>query len=748
MSTAAQSRATLETAREHGLSEAEWGRIVRLLGRAPNLTELGVFSAMWNEHCSYKSSRIHLKKFPTKGPRVLQGPGENAGVVDVGGGLAVAFKMESHNHPSFIEPYQGAATGVGGILRDVFTMGARPIALLDSLRFGAVDHDRTPWLAGGVVSGIAGYGNCIGVPTVGGETYFHPCYNENILVNVMCAGTLRADAIFRGTASGLGNPVIYVGAATGRDGIHGASMASAGFDEKALEKRPTVQVGDPFREKLLLEACLELMKKGAVIGIQDMGAAGLTSSSAEMAGRAGTGLILRLDAVPRREEEMTPYELMLSESQERMLLVAQRGREGEVREIFARWDLPMAVVGEVTGDGRLRVESEGGIVADLPVRALTDDAPLYERPLRPERGLPSADPIGTLPEEKDLGPSLLALAAHPNQGLKKPIWRQYDHMVRTNTLTPPGGDAALLRLKGTAKALALTTDGNARYCMLDPYAGGMLAVAEAARNLSCTGALPLAMTNCLNFGNPERPAVMAQFAAAIEGMAEACRALNVPVVSGNVSFYNETQGVDIYPTPVVGMVGLLEEAGRRAGHGLQREGDLLFLLHPAREAPLPPGGAHEYVWVRCGQEGGQPPAISLVAEAAVQALCREGILGGFIRSAHDLSEGGLGMALAESCLASPASRLGARVRLPEGSGRADGRLFGESASRILVSVPPASEGRLREAAERAGVGLAAIGAAAGSALRVDAPDGFPLLDVELSALQAAWCGALDEVFGT
>ncbi|MBI2178127.1 MAG: phosphoribosylformylglycinamidine synthase subunit PurL, partial [Candidatus Tectomicrobia bacterium] len=613
--------ATLDIAREHGLSEAEWERIVNLLGRAPNLTELGVFSAMWNEHCSYKSSRIHLKKFPTKGPRVLQGPGENAGVVDLGGGLAVAFKMESHNHPSFIEPYQGAATGVGGILRDVFTMGARPIALLDSLRFGAVNHDRTAYLADGVVSGIAGYGNCIGVPTVGGETCFHPCYNGNILVNVMCVGTLRADAIFRGTASGLGNPVIYVGAATGRDGIHGASMASAGFDEKALEKRPTVQVGDPFREKLLLEACLELMKRGSVVGIQDMGAAGLTSSSAEMAGRAGTGLILRLDAVPRREEGMTPYELMLSESQERMLLVARRGREGEVRKIFERWDLPIAVVGEVTGDGRLRVEAEGELVADLPVNALTQEAPAYERPLRPERGLPSADPIETLPEEKDLGPALLALLAHPNQGLKKPIWRQYDHMVRTNTLAPPGGDAALLRLKGTSKALALTTDGNSRYCMLDPYLGGMLAVAEAARNLSCTGALPLAMTNCLNFGNPERPAVMAQFSAAIEGMAEACRALGVPVVSGNVSFYNETQGMDIYPTPIVGMVGLLEEAGRRAGHGLSREGDRLFLLHPGKAAPLPPGGAHEYVWVRCGREGGQPPAISLAAEAAVQALC-------------------------------------------------------------------------------------------------------------------------------
>ncbi|MEK6711154.1 MAG: phosphoribosylformylglycinamidine synthase subunit PurL, partial [Nitrospinota bacterium] len=604
-----------------------------------------------------------------------------------------------------------------------------------------------PWLAGGVVSGIAGYGNCMGVPTVGGETWFHPCYNGNILVNVMCLGTLRAGAIFRGTASGAGNPVIYVGAATGRDGIHGASMASAGFDERALEKRPTVQVGDPFREKLLLEACLELMKRGAVVGIQDMGAAGLTSSSAEMAGRAGTGLLLRLDAVPRREEGMNPYELMLSESQERMLLVAQRGREGEVREIFERWDLPMAVVGEVTGDGRLRVEFEGGTVADLPVDALTGAAPAYERPLEAGRGLPSADPLPTLPEEQDLGPALLSLLAHPNQGLKKPIWRQYDHMVRTNTLAPPGGDAAVLRLKGTAKAVALATDGNARYCMLDPRAGGMLAVAEAARNVSCAGALPIAMTNCLNFGNPERPAVMAQFAAAIEGMSEACRALGVPVVSGNVSFYNETQGADIYPTPIVGMVGLLEDAGRRAGHGFLREGDLLFLLHPAGENPLPRGGAHEYVWIRCGREGGQAPALSLPAEVAVQALCREGIAAGFIRSAHDLSEGGLGLALAESCLASPGSRLGARVRLPEGPGRADGRLFGEAASRILISAPPEAEGWLREAAGRGGAGLTLLGVASGSRLRVEAPDGFPLMEVEMTALEAAWRGALDEVLG-
>ncbi|MEE9256618.1 MAG: phosphoribosylformylglycinamidine synthase subunit PurL [bacterium] len=735
----------LQLALDHGLAEEEWERILGALGREPTATELGIFSAMWNEHCSYKSSRVHLKKFPTAGPRVLQGPGENAGVVDIGDGLAVAFKMESHNHPSFIEPYQGAATGVGGILRDIFTMGARPVALLDSLRFGAPDHERTPYLVGEVVAGIAGYGNCMGVPTVGGETAFHSCYNGNILVNVMCAGLMASDGIFRGTASGAGNPVIYVGAPTGRDGIHGASMASAGFDENASEKRPTVQVGDPFREKLLLEACLELMKKRAVVGIQDMGAAGLTSSSVEMAGRAGTGLILRLDNVPSREEGMTPYEFMLSESQERMLLVAERGREAEVREIFERWDLPMAVVGEVTDDGRLRVESGGEIFADLSVGSLTDEAPVYERPMSPERALPATDPLGTLPETEDLGPALLEFLSHPGQGDKRPIWRQYDYMVRTNTLTPPGGDAAVLRIKGTPKALAMTTDGNARYCMLDPRAGGMLAVAEAARNLSASGATPLAMTNCLNFGNPERPAVMAQFSAAIEGMTEACRALKVPVVSGNVSFYNETHGVDIYPTPIVGMVGLLEEAEKRVGPGFMREGDVIALLYPADEAPLPSSGAHEYVWVRAGREGGSPPSISLSSEAAVQTLCREAIRAGLLRSAHDLSDGGLGASLAESCLASPGSGLGAEVKIPDGEGRPDGLLFGEAASRILVSLDPESSGKLRDLAEKHGVGCLEIGRTSEGHLRVESPGGHPFIELPMKDIIAAWTNALGDL---
>lgn len=737
--------ATEEMALDHGLSPDEWKKITETLGRKPNVMELGVFSAMWNEHCSYKSSRIHLKKFPTQSPHVLQGPGENAGVVDLGEGLAVAFKMESHNHPSFIEPYQGAATGVGGILRDIFTMGARPIALLDSLRFGAPEHPRTPYLVGGVVGGIAGYGNCIGVPTVGGETKFHPCYNGNILVNVMCAGIMRSDAIFRGTASGVGNPVIYVGAPTGRDGIHGASMASAGFDDSALEKRPTVQVGDPFREKLLLEACLELMQRGAVVGIQDMGAAGLTSSSVEMAGRAGTGLLLRLDAVPCREEEMSPYEMMLSESQERMLLVAEKGRESEVREIFERWDLPMSVVGEVTGDGRLRATFGGDEVADLPVSSLTDDAPAYDRPREPERGLPPDDLLLKLPEPKNMGSTLLKMLGHPNHGDKKPIWRQYDYNVRTNTLTPPGGDAAIIRLKGTNKALALTTDGNARYGMLDPYKGGMLAVAEAARNICCLGARPLAITNCLNFGNPERPAVMAQFSLSIEGMAQACRFLGLPVVSGNVSFYNETNQVDIYPTPIIGMVGLLDDIQKRTGHGFVSENDAIVLIHPKDEAPLPKTCAHEYVWLETGQEGGDAPPISLDAEKAVQTACRRGIDMGLVHSAHDLSEGGLGISLAESTIASPNSRFGVEVRLPEQEGRLDGLLYGEAASRILVSVSPHAVDTLHEAVQSCGADLTRIGRVQEGAFVVKTPDNVPLIDLAMPHIVAAWSGALSEV---
>src|SRR5947207_1205787 len=550
----------------HGLTREEYDRIVQVLGREPNMTELGIFSVMWSEHCSYKSSRVHLKTLPTTGPRVLQGPGENAGAIDIGDGLAAVFKIESHNHPSFIEPYQGAATGVGGIIRDIFTMGARPIALLNSLRFGPLESRGTRRLVEGVVAGIAGYGNSIGIPTVGGEISFEPSYADNPLVNVFCLGIARASDIVKGVASGAGNPVYYVGAKTGRDGIHGATMASAEFDEKSADKRPAVQVGDPFMEKLLLEACLEVMRTDALVGIQDMGAAGLTCSTTEMGSRGGAGVEIDVALVRQRESGMTPYEIMLSESQERMLLVVKRGREGEVERIFDKWDLHAVRIGEVTSDGQLRVRSRGEIVAEIPNRALTDDAPLYRRPMEPpayQAGVQQLD-LDALAPQGQSGSSenatLLALLGSPTIGSKRWVYRQYDHMVRTNTVNLPGFGAGVVRIKGTDRALALSVDGNGRYCYLDPYRGAMLAVAEAARNVACAGARPLGATNCLNFGNPERPAIMWQFARAVAGIGAACRALNVPITGGNVSLYNETDGGAIYPTPVIGVVGLLEHA--------------------------------------------------------------------------------------------------------------------------------------------------------------------------------------------
>ncbi|HEV3486537.1 MAG TPA: phosphoribosylformylglycinamidine synthase subunit PurL, partial [Vicinamibacterales bacterium] len=551
----------------HGLTREEYDRIVRTLGREPRLTELGIFSVMWSEHCSYKSSRIHLKKLPTKGPRVLQGPGENAGAVDIGDGLAAVFKIESHNHPSFIEPYQGAATGVGGIIRDIFTMGARPIALLNSLRFGPLDGPdgaRTRRIVEGVVAGIAGYGNSIGIPTVGGEIAFEEPYAGNPLVNVFCLGISRADAIVKGHASGVGNPVYYVGAATGRDGIHGATMASAEFDDKSAEKRPAVQVGDPFMEKLLLEACLELMKTDALIGVQDMGAAGLTCSTSEMGARGGSGIEIDVKDVPQRETGMTPYEIMLSESQERMLLVVKKGREAEVEAIFEKWDLHAAHIGYVTDDGLLRVKDRGAVVAEIPNGALVDEAPVYDRPTaQPQyisevRKLASATFARTPPPQQ----ALMSVLASPTVASKRWVYRQYDHMVRTNTLVLAGMGAGVVRVKGTSRALAMSVDGNGRYCYLDPRRGAMLAVAEAARNVACAGALPVGATNCLNFGNPERPEIMWQFVEAVEGIAEACRTLDIPITGGNVSLYNETDGSAVLPTPTIGVVGLVEHADR------------------------------------------------------------------------------------------------------------------------------------------------------------------------------------------
>jgi phosphoribosylformylglycinamidine synthase len=739
---------TEEIAARHGLSAEEYGRIVGHLGRAPNITELGIFSVMWSEHCSYKSSRVHLKRFPTTGPRVIQGPGENAGAVDIGGGLAAVFKMESHNHPSFIEPYQGAATGVGGILRDVFTMGARPIASLDSLRFGPLTDPRHRTLLEGVVAGISGYGNCIGVPTVGGELFCHPSYAGNILVNVFTLGIAKADRLFRGTASGVGNPVIYVGSRTGRDGIHGATMASAEFDDESDQKRPTVQVGDPFTEKLLLEACLELMSMDMIVGIQDMGAAGLTSSSCEMAGRAGTGIELWLEKVPRREPGMTPYELMLSESQERMLIVAKAGRETEVMEIFEKWDLPVAVVGRVTESGTLRVMDGGRLAAEIPVRALTDDAPVYNRPIakpseQDERNRLDPSDLPELAVEPAVyGRVLKTLLAVPGIAHKGWVVRQYDHMVRTNTVVRPGSDAAVIRIKGTRKGLALSVDCNSRYCWLDPRRGGALAVAEAARNISCAGGTPLAVTDCLNFGSPERPETMWQFSEAVDGISEACAALGTPVVSGNVSFYNETNGAGIYPTPMIAMVGLLEDVDKRAEQGFRKEGDAIILLGET----LGRLGGSEYLAAIHGLERGAPPALDLDLEKRVQAACREAIRAGLVSSAHDASDGGLAVALAESCLSGP-DPIGARVDLPNPDGaRADEVLFGEAASRIILSVPEGKIAEVEAVARRHEVPIARIGKVGGEKLEISAA-GQGLVSEAVAGLDDAWRNALARQLG-
>ncbi|MDE0031030.1 MAG: phosphoribosylformylglycinamidine synthase subunit PurL [Deltaproteobacteria bacterium] len=727
---------TPETVRAHGLTDHEYAEIVRLLGRAPNLTELGVFSVMWSEHCSYKSSRKHLKQLPTEGPRVIHGPGENAGVMDIGDGLAVVFKIESHNHPSFIEPYQGAATGVGGILRDVFTMGARPIASLNSLRFGGARHPKTPYLVNGVVGGIGGYGNCVGVPTVGGDIYFDECYDANILVNAFTLGLAERDRIFTGKARGAGNPVVYVGSKTGRDGVHGATMASESFSEDSEQRRPTVQVGDPFTEKLLIEACLELMRTDAIVGIQDMGAAGLTSSAVEMAGRAGSGVELELARVPLRERGMTPYEILLSESQERMLLVAHPESVAEVRAIFQRWDLDAVVVGRVIDEPVFRVLSAGRPVADIPVAALTDAAPAYDRPAkRPPRQdeLQRLD-ADALPRPESITRVLEQLLDSPNLASREWVYRQYDHYVRGNTVLAPGADAAVIRVKGTSKGLALTVDCNARYCYLDPHAGGMAAVAEAARNLACVGATPLGLTDCLNFGNPEREDVMWQFSQAIQGMREACLALEVPVVSGNVSFYNETDGVSIHPTPTVAMVGLLEDVTRIATPWFKEEGDLVVLLGLNRDEL----GGSEYLKVVHGQVVGKPPVVDLALERGVQRTCRSAVEQGLLSSAHDVSEGGLAVALADCCISHPDPEgIGAVIEI-EQRGRADALLFGESHSRIVVSLKERDYGRLQDIANRENVAMALIGKVDGDRLAIN-----DLVRAPVQRLRNIWSTALE-----
>jgi phosphoribosylformylglycinamidine synthase len=629
---------------EHGFTAAEYANVIEGLGRVPNLLELGIFSVMWSEHCSYKSSRIHLAKLPTTAPWVICGPGENAGVIDIGDGDACIFKMESHNHPSFIEPYQGAATGVGGILRDVFTMGARPVANMNALRFGMPDAPKMKHLIRGVVAGIGGYGNCVGVPTVGGETNFHPAYNGNIIVNAMTVGVARTDKIFYSAAAGIGNPVVYVGSKTGRDGIHGATMASAEFTEDSEDKRPTVQVGDPFTEKLLIEACLELMASDAIVAIQDMGAAGLTSSSVEMASKGGVGLRLDLDKVPVREDAMTPYEMMLSESQERMLMVLKPGREGFAEAIFRKWELDFAVIGEVIAGGNLTLTFHGETVGDIPLAPLADKAPKYDRPWVPT---PPRAPLGEIPESTDIGADLLKLMACPDLASRRWIWEQYDHMVGGDTVQRPGGDAAVVRVHGTKKGLAITTDCTPRYCFADPVEGGKQAVAEAYRNLCAVGATPLAITDCMNFGNPTKPEIMGQFVGCIEGMAKACRALDFPVVSGNVSLYNETEGTGILPTPAIGGVGLLADWSKSATIAIKAEGETIWLVGPNRAGHL-----GQSLWLRevLGREDGPPPPVDLSEERRTGEFVRQLIAGG-ATAVHDISDGGLLVALAEMSLA-------------------------------------------------------------------------------------------------
>jgi len=717
-----------EIVAEHGLSTDEYGRICASLGREPNLTELGVFSVMWSEHCSYKSSRVWLRKFPTEGPQVICGPGENAGIVDIGDGQACVFKMESHNHPSFIEPYQGAATGVGGIMRDVFTMGARPVANLNALRFGAPDHEKTRHLVAGVVAGIGGYGNCIGVPTVGGEVNFDASYNGNILVNAMCVGIVDSDRIFYAPATGIGNPVVYVGSKTGRDGIHGATMASAEFSDDSEEKRPTVQVGDPFTEKLLLEACLELMAGDAIIAIQDMGAAGLTSSSVEMAASGGVGIELDLDLVPCREDAMSAYDMLLSESQERMLMVLRPAREDAARAVFEKWGLDFAVIGSITDSNRFVARHHGEIVADLPLGALADEAPQYDRPWT-RTTPPSPLAPEYVPAPDDLAQTLVDLMGSPDLASRRWIWEQYDHMVMADTVARPGGDAAVVRVHGTQKGLALSTDVTPRYCAADPFEGGKQAVAECWRNLTASGAVPLAITDCLNFGSPERATVMGQFAGAVEGMSDACRALDFPVVSGNVSFYNETNGTAILPTPAVGGVGLIADISTRADIALKSEGDVLLLVG-AERGHL---GCSLYLRDICGRGDGPPPPVDLDGERRAGDLVRGLIAGRSVTAVHDCSDGGLWVTIAEMALAGD---LGADIDLGDSGLPAHAILFGEDQGRYVVACETGRQAAVLDAAREAGVTVRRLGQAGGAQLTIGGA--HPISLSRLRAIHESW----------
>jgi phosphoribosylformylglycinamidine synthase II len=763
-------KVTPQIAAEHGLTPGEYARTQKILGRDPNFTELGIFSVMWSEHCSYKSSRVHLKRLPTTGTHVVQGPGENAGVVDIGDGLVAVFKIESHNHPSFVEPFQGAATGVGGILRDIFTMGARPIAVLDSLRFGPVsagpgageatpeDIARNRHILDGVIRGIGFYGNCFGVPTVGGEIVFEPCYSNNPLVNALALGICRRDELFFAKAQGAGNPVIYVGAKTGRDGIHGASLlASAEFSEESQQKRPNVQVGDPFLEKLLLEACLEAMRTGAVVAIQDMGAAGLTSSSSEMASRGGLGIEIDLARVPQRETGMTPYEIMLSESQERMLLVAERGREQEVFDVFHKWGLDAVEIGKVTEDGILRVLNHGAVAAEIPAHAIAEEGPRYERPIAKAAAPSLSEAAAQTARFKfaatgtDLSANFRKLLASPTIASKKWVTGQYDSMVRTNTRFGPGaGDAAVLRLKESKRALALATDGNGRWGFLAPRLGAMHAVVEAARNVACSGALPIAATNCLNFGNPEKPEVMWQFTEAIDGIAEACRALETPITGGNVSFYNETLGKPIYPTPILGVLGLMENADDALGSAFRKEGDAILLLDgkfggEAADAAnvAVEFASSEYAKTLQGVVAGAPPAVDLAAEKrlidCLVKLASERV----ISSAHDVSDGGLAVTLAESCFDTDGLSADITISARASAEPAESALFGERGARVVVTAAAASLARINPIAAQYKVSVQPIGTVVRSEFRIQY-NGSPVIQGSLESFQQPWSDSLQK----
>jgi phosphoribosylformylglycinamidine synthase subunit PurL len=760
---------TPEVIREHGITDEEYQKILKHLGRMPTITELGIFSVMWSEHCSYKSSRVHLKRLPTRSRLVVQGPGENAGIIDIGDGWVCAFKIESHNHPSFIEPFQGAATGVGGILRDIFTMGARPLAVMDSLRFGpvkkALSTQHSAFSPGadvsspnaeagihknhsileGVVSGIASYGNCFGVPNLGGETRFEECYSGNPLVNAFALGLARREKIFYARAAGEGNPVIYVGAKTGRDGIHGATMASEEFSEGSEQKRPNVQVGDPFLEKLLLEACLEAMESGAVIGIQDMGAAGLTCSTCEMGGRGGVGLEIELDRVPQRETGMTAYEIMLSESQERMLLVAEHGREEEVFRIFTKWGLDAVAIGRVINENKMRVLHHGEVMAEIPNQALTDDAPVYQRPMKPwQANVPRSAPANIkLAAGGDLTSALRTLLGSPNICSKRWIHEQYDTMVQTNTVDGPGGDGGLLRIKGTQRALAMSLDCNGRWCWLDPKLGAMHAVAEAARNVACTGATPVAATNCLNFGNPEKPEIMWQLSQAIDGMSEACEALGTPITGGNVSLYNETLGEGIYPTPVVGIVGILEDVSCAVKSHFRNAGrDILLIIggtttgDPARAAIE--FGSSEYAKEVLGTVWGYPPSLDLKQEAALQKFLAAAAEEKLLESAHDCSDGGLAVALAEAAF--PLG-IGAKVKLSSQGYSAETALFSEHATRVVISCDRKDTKRIQQSAVQYGLSAEVLGQTISESLEISI-DGKVAVAAAVSDLKQVWESAL------